>query len=203
METGDRVEAPAGPCCAANRMSGARDDETPDRDCSPTRRTATYNDALLSGRLTRAELELIRAEMAGGLPVVDEDERAAGAALARVKERLDAADYAGALALAERAYEAAPRDVAARRYVEICRKTLGRVYLSRLGAGADVPEVVTPPPHPGALQLDRWAAFMLAAVDGRTTIEELCDIAGMTRLDALRVLHELVKQGVVRVRGRL
>jgi hypothetical protein len=181
-------------------MSGGRDDESLDRDSDPTPSTATYNDALLAGRLTRAELELVRAEMAGGLPVVDEDPGASGGALARVKERLDAGDYSGALALAERAHEAAPLDVAVTRYLEICRKTLGRAYLSQLGAGADVPEIAVAPARLVALQLDRWAAFMLSAVDGRTTIEELCDISGMSRLDALRVLYELVQQGVVRVR---
>jgi hypothetical protein len=133
-------------------------------------------------------------------PARVEDE--GGSALARVKERLDAADYAGALAFAERAHEAEPQDLAARRYLEICRKTLGRAYLCELGARADVPEVAMAPAHLGALQLDRRAAFMLSAVDGRTTIEELCDIAGMSRLDALRVLHDLVKHGVVRIRGR-
>jgi hypothetical protein len=180
-------------------MFGGSDDEGLDRDSAPTPHTATYNDALLSGRLTRAQMEIVRAEMAGSRALADEG-AAPGGLLDQVKQRLDAGDYPGALALAERAHEADPGNAAIARYAEICRKTLGRLYLSQLGASADVPELAMTPAAVVALHLDRWAAFMLAAVDGRTTIEELCDISGMSRLDALRVLFELVKRGVLRIR---
>jgi hypothetical protein len=36
-------------------------------------------------------------------------------------------------------------------------------------------------------------------MDGQSTVDELLDISGMTRLDALRIIHDLTKQQVVRL----
>jgi hypothetical protein len=47
------------------------------------------------------------------------------------------------------------------------------------------------------LSLDHRAGFVLSLIDGSSTVEELLDISGMNRLDALRILYTLYDQRVV------
>jgi len=49
-----------------------------------------------------------------------------------------------------------------------------------------------------AVRLDRQATFVLAQIDGRTTFEELADICGLSRADALRVFYDLLDRGIIR-----
>ena len=55
---------------------------------------------------------------------------------------------------------------------------------------------------PGELQwlaLDHRAGFLLSLVDGMSTVDEILDISGMTRLDALRIILDLTERNVVRL----
>ena len=45
--------------------------------------------------------------------------------------------------------------------------------------------------------LDPRTAFMLSRIDGLMSVDELLEISGMSRFDALRLLAQLVRQGVV------
>jgi hypothetical protein len=199
-----------------------------DEGLGPTPITYSYNDALLNGKMTRAELEMVRAEIFGGsgshaavgsvpppkapsvppAPAGEDDEArtvvhvGGRVELAQVTRQIDAGDYATALALAERALEQAPEDQAARRYVELCRKMLGRLYLGALGQRGHVPRVAVPASRLPELALDRWAAFVISRVDGESTIEDILDIAGLPRLDTLRILYELVQEGVLSIDER-
>jgi hypothetical protein len=47
------------------------------------------------------------------------------------------------------------------------------------------------------LHLDHHAGFLLSLVDGRTTVETLLDLSGMQTDETLRLLDELIGQGVV------
>lgn len=47
------------------------------------------------------------------------------------------------------------------------------------------------------LAVDHRGAFLLSQIDGLSTIEMILDVCGMSRLDALRILAELVQQGIV------
>jgi hypothetical protein len=47
------------------------------------------------------------------------------------------------------------------------------------------------------LSLDHKSGFLLSLVDGNSSIEELLDISGMPRLDALRILSTLAQQKVI------
>jgi hypothetical protein len=176
----------------------------------PTPATYSYNDALLMGKMTRAELEAVRAELASGKQgqSADEDEartvvHVGGTVdLAQVTRQIDAGDYAGALALAERALAQEPESAPARRYAEICRKMVSRVYLTALGDRADVPRLAVSEARLPELPLDRWAAFVVSRVDGESSIEDIVDVAGLHRLDTLRILYELKQQGVIYVASR-
>jgi hypothetical protein len=161
--------------------------------------TYTYNDALLNGRMTRAELEAVRAELLGGSGEYARTEQvpAPGVDLAEVKAKIDAGDYAGALDLAERAVHEAPDNVAAKRYADIARKSLCRLYQATLGARADTLHLAVPEAQIPNLPLDRWAAFVVSLIDGRSTIDDVIEASSLGRLDGLRILYALVHQGVV------
>jgi hypothetical protein len=178
----------------------------------PTPATYSYNDALLMGKMTRAELEAVRAELSSGKQGQGDDDDAdevrtvvhlgGTVDLAQVTRQIDAGDYAGALALAERALAQDPESQAARRYADICRKMVARVYMTALGDRGDVPHLAMPEARLPSLALDRWAAFVVTRVDGQTSIDDIVDIAGLHRLDTLRILYELKQQGVIYVAGR-
>ena len=49
------------------------------------------------------------------------------------------------------------------------------------------------------LSLDHRAGFLLSLVDGQSTVDEILDISGMTRLDALKIINDLAERQVVRL----
>ena len=59
--------------------------------------------------------------------------------------------------------------------------------------------VVVSPEEVQWLSLDHRAGFLLSLVDGQSTVDEILDISGMTRLDALKIIHDLTEQQVVRL----
>jgi hypothetical protein len=153
--------------------------------------------------MSRAELDAIRAELASADDDVHTPVNLGGAVdLSQVTQKIDAGDYTSALALAERAHAQRPGDAAAARYVELCRKMLGRMYMGALGDRTGVPRLAVSVARLRELGLDRWAGFVVSRVDGESTIDDIIDVAGMSRLDTLRILYELVEQGVIYVTRR-
>jgi hypothetical protein len=120
----------------------------------------------------------------------------------QIKAKIDANDYAGALSLCERELLAAPESVEIQRYADACRAMLARAYLAQLGRRSDVPRIVMGGAQLRNINLDRWAAFVMSRVDGDSSIDDIVDISGMVELDTLRILYELVQQGVVGVSPR-
>ena len=58
------------------------------------------------------------------------------------------------------------------------------------------PELV--PRHGGNVpDLDPRAAFLLSRIDGCMTVDDLLDVSGMPRLEAMRVLALLIRHGAV------
>jgi hypothetical protein len=83
------------------------------------------------------------------------------------------------------------------------------------GAAPSEMPTVRPPPYAPAdsipvpvlrgaelrkLHLDRYAGFLLSLMDGVTTVEMLLDVCAMPTADAMRVLDELVRSGVVELK---
>jgi hypothetical protein len=91
----------------------------------------------------------------------------------------------------------APDHEEARRCHERCTEVLSQMYLARLGSSAQAVRVSVPNDQIKWLSLDHRAGFLLSLVDGHLTIEELLDISGMPRLDALRILYGLLDQRVI------
>ncbi len=114
-----------------------------------------------------------------------------------MKDRYAMGDFSGALEIAEGLLSSDPSDLDAQRYATSCRDVLTQMYLSRLGGLDQVISVVLAAEELRWLNLDHRAGFLLSLVDGVSTIEELLDISGMTRLDALRILATLREQRAI------
>jgi hypothetical protein len=119
------------------------------------------------------------------------------AAAKDMKDRHTAGDYSGALHVAEQILALAPGDEEARRYAQGCRDVLIQMYASRLGSLDSIARVIVAPEQIRWLSLDHRAGFLLSLVDGTSSVEDLLDICGMPRLDALRILIALVEQRVI------
>lgn len=109
-------------------------------------------------------------------------------------------DFSGALELAERRLEANPNDVEAQRYVQDCRRVLVKMQLSRLGSLQQIVELAVDSNELQWLTIDHRAGFLISLIDGLSTLEDLLDICGMPRLQALQIFADLAEQKVVRLR---
>ncbi|MBN1610247.1 MAG: hypothetical protein JW940_26705 [Polyangiaceae bacterium] len=129
--------------------------------------------------------------------VPSSDMSTAGAARLELQDRYAIGDFTGALALAERLLQADAGDAEAERYARSCRNVLTEMYTARLGSLHQLITVAVPPTQVRWLSLDHRAGFVLSLVDNASTVEELLDISGMPPLDTLRILTELLEQGVI------
>jgi hypothetical protein len=114
-----------------------------------------------------------------------------------MRDRYATGDFSGALVVADALLESNPDHEEARRCHDRCTETLSQMYLARLGSPTQAVRVVVPSDQIRWLSLDHRAGFLLSLVDGVSTIEELLDISGMPRLDALRILYGLLDQRVI------
>lgn len=85
------------------------------------------------------------------------------------------------------------------RYADECRRTLTRMYMARLGPAGSLLRIAVPLTDIRWMTLDHRAGFVLSLVDGASTVDELLDICGMPRLDALRILVELREKGALTI----
>jgi len=118
-------------------------------------------------------------------------------ATAQMQGCYEVGDFSGALTAAEQILERNPDDVEANRYAQSCREVLTQMFSARLAPLDRVVSVAISPEQIRWLSLDHKSGFLLSLVDGTCTIEELLDISGMSRLDALRILLTLDQQKVV------
>jgi len=107
-----------------------------------------------------------------------------------IQKPLDAGDIEGAFAAAE-ALVARAGGLES----EACVKQqwlLERVYENVIGPSDKVPVHGEASPN-----LDPRQAFLLSRIDGMSSVDDLLDVSGMPRLEALRCLALLVRRGVV------
>lgn len=140
-----------------------------------------------------------RAPMAGlGAPALPPSSKPA-AGPKELQECYALGDYTRALRIAEDILVRSPDDISARRYAQNCRDVLTQMFAARIGPLDQVICVVVTPEEVQWLSLDHRAGFLLSLVDGQSTVDEILDISGMTRLDALKIIHDLTEQHVVRL----
>jgi hypothetical protein len=114
-----------------------------------------------------------------------------------MQDRYAVGDFTGALVVAESILDTDPDNEDAKRYAQSCREVLTQMYAARLGPMDQVPSVVVPADQITWLSLDHRAGFLLSLVDGVSNLEEILDVSGMTRLDALRIMYTLAQQNVI------
>jgi hypothetical protein len=119
--------------------------------------------------------------------------------LLEIKDRYAMGDYSGALLTAESILEAEPDQPDATRYANRCRQVLIDMYAARIGQLTQVASVAVPADQIRWLSLDHRAGFLLSLIDGHSTLDEVLDISGMARLDALRILYSLIEERVVQL----
>ena len=119
--------------------------------------------------------------------------------VAQLKDSYAMGDFSGALSAAERLLERDPNSLDAARYAQSCRDVLSEMYSARVGPMHQTVHVAVAPERVRWLSLDHKAGFLLSLVDGQSTVEELLDICGMPGIEALRILSELLEQGILRV----
>lgn len=120
--------------------------------------------------------------------------------VSEMQDRFSLGDYSGSLVIAEAVLGDDPEHVEAKKYAENCRSVLEQMYAARLGALDRVPFVAVASDQLRWLSLDHRSGFVLAHVDGVASLEQILDVSGMARLDALRIIYELVQRGVVALR---
>ena len=116
---------------------------------------------------------------------------------AEMADRYALGDFTGALRAAELLLGKHPDDVEARRYASSSRDRLAQHYTSRLGSMGRVPRVAVPDSEVRWLGIDHKAGFLLSRVDGAHSLEEIVDMSGMPRLEALKMLAELLESGAI------
>lgn len=118
---------------------------------------------------------------------------------AEMKDRYALGDFTGALRAAELLLGSRPDDAQAQRYAQSSRDRLVQLYSARLGPMDRVPQVAVPDSEVRWLGLDHRAGFLLSRVDGQHTLEEIIDVSGMARLEALKMLTELLDAGAIQL----
>jgi hypothetical protein len=119
---------------------------------------------------------------------------------AEMRERFSLGDYTGALEMSELILAEEPGNLEAAECGENCRSVLEQMYAARLGPLDRVPMVVVPRTQMRWLSMDHRAGFILSLIDGSSSVDLILDVCGMPKLDALRILQELVQQKVVAFR---
>jgi hypothetical protein len=117
--------------------------------------------------------------------------------VAEMTERFSLGDYTGALEMSELILADDPGNLEAAECGENCRSVLEGMYVAKLAPLDRRPLVVVPRAQMRWLSIDHRAGFILSLVDGSVSVETILDLSGMPRLDALRILHELVQQKIV------
>ncbi|MGH7298694.1 MAG: hypothetical protein ACRELB_27380, partial [Polyangiaceae bacterium] len=151
-----------------------------------------------SGRsLSPTSIEAAVLGAIGASPAPEITERTIEDPVAEMRERFSLGDYTGALEMTELILAEEPGNLEAAECGENCRSVLENMYAARLGPLTRVPMVVVPRTQMRWLSMDHRAGFILSLIDGSSSVEMILDVCGMPKLDALRILHELVQQKIV------
>lgn len=113
------------------------------------------------------------------------------------RDRFELGDFSGSLALVEQVLAKDPDHAEARRYEQRNKATLLLMYQSKLGDLSRRPKLLTSPEEVIWMNMHHQAGFLVSQVDGELSFEDLIDVSGLSRFDALRIMAELVQKGVI------
>jgi hypothetical protein len=120
--------------------------------------------------------------------------------IAEMRERFSLGDFTGALEMSELILAEDASSLEAAECGEACQRVLVEMYTAKLGPLERVPIVVVPRTQMRWLSIDHRAGFILSLIDGASSVDMILDVSGMPKLDALRILHELVQRKIVAFR---
>jgi hypothetical protein len=121
--------------------------------------------------------------------------------LHEVRERYEGGDHRGALRIAESILQENPDHLAALGYAESTRQMLRQKYLARIGDMTVVPRIKHVAIELARVGVDARDILVVDAIDGVLSVEEIVVTSGLSTLDVLRVLHDLVVDGLVEFVG--
>jgi hypothetical protein len=118
-----------------------------------------------------------------------------------IRELYEAGDHRAALRIAETILQENPGHLAALGYAESSRQMLRQKYLARIGDMNAVPRIKHVAIELARVGLDGRDMSILDAIDGVLTVEEIVSATGVPTIDILRVLHDLIVDGLVEFVG--
>jgi hypothetical protein len=144
---------------------------------------------------------LVENENGGALDLVERSSRSSSPGaidlVSEMGDRHALGDFTAALRIAELILGREPEHDVAARIAESSRERLGQLYGSRLGSLERIPYVAVQMHEVRWLGLDHRAAFLLSRIDGTQTIQEILDVSGMPKLEALKMLVELLDMAAI------
>lgn len=173
--------------------------ERPQKSTQPSGKPARGFELELSEVQTEPPPAGAPEELEAVLPVRGAPTAASNASslLAELRGRYATGDFSGALAIAEAILETNPEHEEARRCAARCGEVLSQMYLARLGSLSRRVRVAIPVDQIRWLSLDHREGFLLSLAESGASVEEVLDICGMPRLEALRILLGLLEQRVI------
>ncbi len=130
-------------------------------------------------------------------PLVARPSRPIQGALEVMRSRVQLDDFTGALELARAILKRDTSNTEAKDVVLICEARLERMYRARIGPLERAPRVLVSGEQLKWLSLDHRAGFLLSMIDGLVTFENLLDLSGMPRMDALQLLADLIENDII------
>jgi hypothetical protein len=119
---------------------------------------------------------------------------------AYVLERYRTGDFEAALEMANIILTKTPGNLLVQQCRDKCGDALAKVYAKNIRPLDRIPLLVAQPAPIDTGAIDHRTGFLLSLVDGSCTLEAIVEVCGMPRLDALRILDDLVQRGVIRVK---
>jgi hypothetical protein len=141
---------------------------------------------------TLPEMDAVDGESSGLVAIAE----AWAEVYAQMKRAFFVRDYGRAVDLGERFVERHPQHADAKLFVEECRTLLEHQLAKQLPLER---AVVLRVPLEQLEGLDPRKAFLLSRVDGRTSIDDLADLAPMPRSEALRMIAVAIEEGLLDV----
>ena len=114
-----------------------------------------------------------------------------------LRKRFKARDYEGALVVAHKILRDRSGDLEAGLCAEECRTALEAVKIFSVASLKRVPAVQLSSDQLFGRGLDHKAGFLLSLIDGGSSVEVILDLCAMPRAEALKVLYDLVQDGIV------
>ncbi|HEY5936299.1 MAG TPA: hypothetical protein VIU61_16725 [Kofleriaceae bacterium] len=203
--TADDLEPPLPLISAPTRDLGIRPPRASSEDettINRERALATISDASPEFDPVDTRTERILADVdagvTGGESKEDRTRRRITSLFERASTWQQAGDFEGAVAAVDLALAEDPNSALAQKLIHRHRDVVMAVLTSFLGNLERIPVLARPLHELANAPISPRAAFLLSRVDGILSLEEILDVSGMPRIEAMRYLCQLFLRGILR-----